>query len=270
MKKPKGGKIFDSYFDLVQPKYDGRWVQIEVSGGRVQAVSRDGNLQPGLDIQINGTHSMTLLGEYLYGTQWARHSDKRGHIVLFDCLALDGRDLRKRPYLERHACLVALVGTVIQGKVAVAENYPASESQALWKQKVELEGFEGLIFRGSRDGYEALVGRCKKTVGSDYILMEVHEGQGANSGRMGAITVGWYVDGALESVMRVGGGFTDEQRTMIWKNRGRMVGMVVEVWGREQFTSGALRHPIFKEFRHDKLPRECVKPTGSRQKTLVS
>jgi ATP-dependent DNA ligase len=66
------------------------------------------------------------------------------------------------------------------------------------------------------------------------------------------------VNGVLQKVCTVGGGFTDILRDDIWFNKQLYVGKVFEARGKILFTSGALRHPAFTDWRPDVKPEECT------------
>jgi len=91
--------------------------------------------------------------------------------------------------------------------------------------------------------------KLKYETTEDFYVVNFYEGQGRLQGSLGAIGVGKEKGREL---MRVGGGFTDEERQAVWNHLTLYDGMVVEVRGKGCFESGALRHPEFVRWRRDK------------------
>lgn len=95
--------------------------------------------------------------------------------------------------------------------------------------------------------------KVKKMSTVDLEVVGYEEGSGRLSGTLGAILVR-YKDG---NVVKVGSGFSDELRTLIWTEPSDIVGKIVEVQYFEETTNAdggkSLRFPVFKDFRPDKL-----------------
>lgn len=83
-------------------------------------------------------------------------------------------------------------------------------------------------------------------------VVDIEEGTGKNAGRMGALVCAGQDDGK-DIRVNVGSGFTDEQRDAFWRDRGRVVGSLVEVRAdavtQNQDGTYSLRFPRFKTFR---------------------
>lgn len=94
--------------------------------------------------------------------------------------------------------------------------------------------------------------KVKKMQTFDLSVVGVEEGEGRLAGTLGAVLV-QYKNGNL---VKVGSGFTDDMRTMIWANRDQYIGRIAEVQYFEETTNAdggeSLRFPIFKDFRSDK------------------
>jgi DNA ligase 1 len=86
----------------------------------------------------------------------------------------------------------------------------------------------------------------------DMELTGFEEGSGRLAGTLGAALVR-YKDG---QTVKVGSGFSDEQRSDIWANKGRYLGTIIEVQYFEETTNAdggsSLRFPVFRDFRPDK------------------
>ena len=94
--------------------------------------------------------------------------------------------------------------------------------------------------------------KVKKMHTMDLEVLAVEEGEGRLAGTLGAIKVK-YKNG---NVVKVGSGFSDEMRALIWRNPESYVGKIAEVQYFEETTNAdggeSLRFPVFKDFRTDK------------------
>lgn len=95
--------------------------------------------------------------------------------------------------------------------------------------------------------------KVKKMQTMDLEIIGFEEGEGRLAGTLGAILVR-YKNG---NVVKVGSGFSDEIRNMIWDHQDKCLGAICEIQYFEETTNAdggkSLRFPIFKDFRHDKL-----------------
>jgi DNA ligase-1 len=95
--------------------------------------------------------------------------------------------------------------------------------------------------------------KVKKMSTLDLEIVGYEEGSGRLAGTLGAIHVR-YKDG---NIVKVGSGFSDELRTLIWLEPSDFVGKIVEIQYFEETTNAdggiSLRFPVFKDFRPDKL-----------------
>ena len=95
--------------------------------------------------------------------------------------------------------------------------------------------------------------KVKKMNTIDLEVIGYEEGSGRLAGTLGALLVR-YKDG---NTVKVGSGFTDELRALIWLEPLDMIGKIIEVQYFEETTNAdggiSLRFPVFKDFRPDKL-----------------
>jgi DNA ligase-1 len=95
--------------------------------------------------------------------------------------------------------------------------------------------------------------KVKKMNTLDLEIVGYEEGSGRLAGTLGAIHVR-YKNG---NIVKVGSGFSDELRALIWLEPSDFVGKIVEVQYFESTTNAdggeSLRFPVFKDFRPDKL-----------------
>ena len=128
-----------------------------------------------------------------------------------------------------------------------------------WLNKITSEGGEGVMINVSDAPYE-----CKRSKGLlkvkkfqtvDLRCVDIELGTGVNANRLGAITVEFPYNGNLYQV-KVGSGFTQEQRDYFWQNKNDILGKIVEVQYFEitQNQNGgySLRFPVFCQVRNDK------------------
>jgi DNA ligase-1 len=95
--------------------------------------------------------------------------------------------------------------------------------------------------------------KVKKMNTLDLEIVGYEEGSGRLTDTLGAIHVR-YKDG---NIVKVGSGFSDELRALIWLEPSDFVGKIAEIQYFEETTNAdggiSLRFPVFKDFRSDKL-----------------
>jgi len=117
-------------------------------------------------------------------------------------------------------------------------------------------GYEGIMIKDPNAVYE-----CKRSVAwlklKPFIevsleVVDVEEGTGRNQGRLGALVCSGEDDGRRITV-NCGSGFSDDNRTVYWLARDRLVGQIVEVRAdavtQNQDGTYSLRFPRFLRFR---------------------
>jgi bifunctional non-homologous end joining protein LigD len=201
--------------------------------------------------------------------------------VFFDCLELEGHDLRKLPLAERKELLARVLPPL---GVVSASDHIEEHGEAFFEAASEM-GLEGVIakradsrYTGKRSSDWVKI-KCQRR--QEFVIGGYTEPRG--SGRhFGALHVGLYEDGKLRHVTRVGSGFDDAMQDRLWKQlqplvrtdspfgdtgpRGRGNAwveprLVCEVRFTEWTSDGGLRHPIFIGMRTDKKPEECRRET---------
>src|SRR5579864_280515 len=193
--------------------------------------------------------------------------------AVFDCLYLDGRDLRGRPFAERRAALdaLALPAGLIKAD-AIDER-----GTALFEAARE-HGFEGIVAKKASSPYRPGVRsadwvkvKVRRTL--EAVVGGLTRGRGARSTSFGALVLGQYDGtGALVHIGQTGGGFSEadlarfrrvlaplETKTCPFAKRPEVPGpitwlrpeVVVEVEYGEWTPDGLLRFPIFLRLRDD-------------------
>ena len=248
-----------SLYDMVQPKLDGWWTMIVIKDGQASVITSGGDVRCNFYIE---SRDAILLAEWMYGTNWSQNSVYKGRFFLFDILEYDNKKVIENCYIERLGILHEHFKH-FEPQLSIVRTDHVSEWKYWWNHYVEEHDFEGLVFKNSNKTYfNSQLGRMKKVVTMDYIVMGFKEGTKRLEGTLGALEGGLIVDGNLVRICTVGGGFTDSDRDEIWFNKEQYIGRVFEARGKVLFSSGALRHPAFTRFRDDKSPEVCIFKKG--------
>jgi DNA ligase-1 len=246
--KPYKGILPESY--AVEPKIDGVRVIVEVCRETLAVAFKTRNGNP--------LNSLAHLGEWFADT-----AGKHG-VFTFDCEAISGQDFydsvgavrSNDPAEGAFLWLLDLpddVGTyrdrrslmakfTYDKRVMLVESFVGISPNDAFRRFVS-QGFEGAMVKdldapysqGKRSNAWLKV---KAVDAEDCPVVSVHEGEGRLAGTMGHVVV--ENNGRL---VRVGGGFTDEQRATIWANRDTVIGSFLEVTFQSRTPDGSMRHP---------------------------
>jgi DNA ligase-1 len=246
--KPFKGILPESY--AVEPKIDGVRVIVEVCRQTLAVAfkTRNGNPLPSI--------------QHLQG--WFTDTASKHGVFTFDCEAISGQDFydsvgavrSNGPANDAHLWLLDLpddVGTYAErralmskftydNRVNLVESFVGISPNDAFRRFVS-QGFEGAMVKdldapysqGKRSNAWLKV---KAVDAEDCPVVSVHEGEGRLVGTMGHVVV--ENNGRL---VRVGGGFTDEQRATIWANRDTVIGSYLEVTFQSKTPDGSMRHP---------------------------
>jgi bifunctional non-homologous end joining protein LigD len=195
--------------------------------------------------------------------------------VFFDCLALEGHDLRRLPLLERKELLAFALppAGVVQSSDHVAEH-----GQAFFEAASEM-GLEGIVAKRADSVYAGkrstdwMKIKCQRR--QEFVIGGYTEPRGGGR-HFGALHVGVYEEGRLRHVTRVGSGFDDAMQDRLWRELRPIARpdspfvegpagrgdhwveprLVCVVRFTEWTSDGGLRHPIFMGMRSDRKPEE--------------
>jgi bifunctional non-homologous end joining protein LigD len=228
---------------VAQEKHDGERLLVELRGGRAQGINRKGlyvGLAAAVQEAIEGlpVSSCIVDGESV---------GERLHA--FDLLALDGEDLRERPYGERLARLNALVRGASAALEVVATAYCADSKRALF-ENVKARGGEGVVFK------EAAAAHQNHRPHSGGVALKYKLVQSASA----------VVSGHHPSKRSISLALLDEQGQEVPVGNVTVppnqdipaVGSVVEVRYLYAYRSGSLFQPVLLGRRSDMAREDCV------------
>ncbi|CAD6980914.1 unnamed protein product, partial [Tilletia controversa] len=142
------------------------------------------------------------------------------------------------------------------GRIVVLKHEKCTSRDHLLEElaKVEAVGGEGLMLRKAGSQYDHRRSRSLLKVKTFYdaeaIVISIEQGEGKNSGRMGAL--GCQMENGAR--FKVGTGFTDSQR-----NNPPPVGSIITYKFQELSQDGIPRFPVFKGIAADKTkPKDAV------------
>lgn len=247
-------------YNVVQLKYDGWFCVIRVRFGVMQLITANGTVRK--EVMSPNVPNATLVGEWIYGTNWATSSNLFNSVVLHQLVDIEGESFIHDKMIDMNDALKFFIEDHLEKfhtiKFEPINTFDIEAWHDLWENNVINGSYEGLVFKNSElSVVDQKFGRMKKKLSMEYVVMGFKEGTGRLEGTLGAIVGGLYINGIIRQVCTVGGGFTDSQRDYIWANRGTFIGTVMEVTGKMLFDSGALRHPAFLRFREDKVANDC-------------
>ena len=261
---------------VIEPKMDGIWGAMHIKDNKYQIWSRTGQLKQEGEIPKPINPPMCILGEFMFGSNWAKKHDKVGQFFAFDMVMWDGDwDFSEKPLKERRDVLQALMDSLpamFPDFVELNQQWDTFQINGIWENLVEKQGYEGLMIKNVNDPYaiETEWIKVKYRTDIDYVCMGFSDG---GEGTKYEDTVGSIIGGLYKlNVMYKGeeeirtrelldvchvGGLTVAQRDLFNKNRDYFKGKVFTAKGFNIFDSGAIRHGKFKSFRTDKLPQDC-------------
>jgi len=209
--------------------------------------------------------------------------------IFFDCLALEGHDLRRLPLSERKACLqlvVPLLGAVRYG------DHVEERGEAFFAAASERR-LEGIVAKKAAGAYTGERSRdwikIKCHLRQEFVIGGYTDPQGSR-GYFGALHLGVYENGRLGYVSKVGTGFDEAALKRLWtaleplarstspfSSRSPMgrghhwvePRLVCEVRFSDWTRDGGIRHPAFEGLRADKRAEECRRePTSPAEGAL--
>lgn len=230
-------------FNICQLKLDGWWCRAVHAAETVTFYSEtDREFARAHVSDLNGC---TLIGEFMRGTQWSQHRDRKGLFFVYDITRLFGVPIIEETYHQRYKMLRRLK---LPSVYRLVENFRTDNFESIWQRYVLHEGYEGVVFRRLESTIDDAIIRHKRVYTLDGIVIGFEPGNGKYSESLGAVRVS-----VGKGVTTVGGGFSDAERHHIWVHQTRFLGKVMELEASAIFESGAARHPRFVRWREDKV-----------------
>ncbi len=198
--------------------------------------------------------------------------------VFFDCLALDGHDLRRLPLTRRKDCLRLLVPPL--GPVHYVDH--VLEHGPAFLEAANEQRLEGIVAKKAASSYTGgrsrdwIKVKCQRR--QEFVIGGYTDPQGSR-GHFGALHIGVYDGARLVYVSKVGTGFDQAGLKSLWEKLQPLARatppfdtgaipkgkshhwveprLVCEVRFSDWTNDGGIRHPTFIALRSDKRPEEC-------------
>lgn len=311
-------KMMNDSVVVAQPKYDGERLLLTIDHGKVYCTSRRHSKKTNCFTRLE--QNLPLLKEVVakfgdcfedfdytvldcecYCKDWSTvvgilHSlperaielqkEDIPHFAVFDCLWLDGKDVRDESYLTRFMYASQIVDALMYEPIHMVPLMNKTEDGWITKEfypefitntnriskyedltpcmnaAIDL-GFEGIVIKSFDLKYydKGASLKCKKFETVDCVVCGYQEGRGKYEGSVGALEIGYY-DTSTNKVVKISkvNCGTDEDRANWNANREALLNTVVEVKCQE-ITEKSLRHPVLIRRRPDKDYKMCTKET---------
>lgn len=176
----------------------------------------------------------------------------------FDCLFVNGEDIREQSMLERKSRAADLVRAIANPNISLVIGKNETEN---WYESIVAGGGEGIILKNICAPYGEGWLKVKKFSTLDVIITGYKEAKfgrtGKYDGLVGAVEVSVFLtDGTLVEVGQVSG-MDDEMRREISANRDKYMWEVLEIAAQE-FAKDRLRHPRWKRLRPEADKSACT------------
>ena len=208
---------------------------------------------------MKGGAAYIIRGEYMFGTNRAKQNEQTYLTLnIYDIII-------NQPYHDRYAFLLKWIKDYQQWcadckKIPQIFLTPCFDASAFtyFFEEIKVGRLEGIVGRMFEDGVHDAIHRYKPNFCIDLIVIGINEGKGRLEGTTGALVGGQVKDGIIQEVCTVSG-MTDSLRNEIWNHKPKYMGRVFEAEGSQVFEeTGALRHPRFKRWRLDVLPKDVL------------
>jgi bifunctional non-homologous end joining protein LigD len=278
---------------IYEEKYDGIRILAYKQGAHISLITRNDIVRteryPGVAAAVSKLKPRTLLmdGEVVV---FDRHNVSHFQLLqqgngpvkyaVFDCLYLNGKDLRSAPLRERRENLTELLRGGGTGTIVLSEELAANGLKAF--EVAKRRKLEGLVAKNLESKYVEKRSRewlkVKVNRESEFVIGGYTKPGGSRE-YLGALLLGVYEENKLRYAGKVGTGFdTETLRTLSEKlkklrqekspfaDEVREKGatfvrpkLVAQIAYTEWTKDGKLRHPTFLGLRDDKAPQEVRK-----------
>jgi bifunctional non-homologous end joining protein LigD len=277
---------------VYEEKYDGIRILAYKEGSQVTLLSRNDKDRtesfPAIARRIQALRLKTLLldGEVIAMDrhkisrfQLLQRRVGRAHYAVFDCLYVNGKDLRQEPLSTRRA---ELEQSVYQNDELILSRRLADNGLEAFRI-AKKRGYEGLVAKRLASVY--VEGRSrdwlkvKVNQEDEFIIIGYTEPSGSRE-YFGALLLGAYQNGKLRYVGKVGIGFNRGALASLYRRFQSLKRkqppvedlprirdatflsprLVAQISYTEWTKDGKLRHPVFLGLRDDKDPKDVVLP----------
>ena len=260
-------RIKDMDTVYVEPKLDGIRCFAIVENGKAQLFARSGKLISNFDSTIgvalgdlgDGCYDGELMGEdFVSLMRQAYRKDnvevENTYLSLFDYLPLE--EWRSGEVVmtttDRYTELKRRVRGGSYINVVDRHEVPAEiESIMSLHHTFVQAGYEGAMVKTVdapyRFGRSYDVMKVKEFHDVDLPIIGLEEGTGRHTGKLGAVKINY--NGVI---VKVGSGFSDDEREQVWNNQASFIGRIIEIRYQEVTPDGSLRFPTFVCFRNDR------------------
>lgn len=288
-------KPFDKPGWVYEEKYDGLRFLAYKEGGELRLMSRNDinrtSRFPHIADAIRRLRPATLLldGEIVAFDrkrvsrfQSLQQGKGKPAYALFDCLYVDGRDLRRDPLSVRRAALEE----VLRPNEFLMLSRRLSENGLEAYRLAQSRGFEGVVAKDLSSTY--VEGRSTswlkvKVHQEDEFVIVGYTSPGGARQHFGALLLGAYKNGELRYAGKVGTGFDHRALTELFRKFQPLVRkqsslidpprerdvtylapkLVAQIAYQEWTADQKLRQPVFLGLRDDKSPKEVLLPETS-------
>jgi DNA ligase-1 len=263
-------RIKDELQVYVEPKLDGIRCFAIVENDEAKLYARSGKLITNFDNTIgsalvalgDGCYDGELMGEDFIALMRQAYRkenvDQEGtYVALFDFLPLE--EWRTNETImtskDRYHELISRIDNCDKSiYVKPVERYlvDAKYDEIMKLHNVFVKnGYEGAMVKTVDSPYHFGrsydIMKVKEFHDVDLVIEGLDEGTGRHEGRLGAVVVDY--EG---TEVKVGSGFSDELRQVVWDDPNGFIGRMIEVRYQEVTPDGSLRFPTFVCFRNDR------------------
>ena len=264
---------------LIEYKYDGVRVIAIVKNGKATLYSRNGKIFHNFphienalskseynNIVFDGevmSDDFQALMKQVYRKSGAQTDD--AYLALFDILPLkefnEGKSklssIQRKEELNKFSKSFEDAIKLVDYEVINFDEKDGQDKFASMNKEALEKGFEGLMIKPNDNYYECKRShawlKIKPFIEVTLKIIDIQEGTGKHSGKLGAFHVEGDDDGKFFS-LSVGSGLTDEEREKFWASKDKLIGRLVEIRADAitQSIEGehySLRFPRFKNFR---------------------